>query len=82
MYAFQLPSNIPAQGTAGGPPAPTAQHNFGGFPLPGDIRLVFLNTIRDPNQLQPTWDRMQAQFQAMMEQQKKKKEEERAKPRH
>jgi len=82
MYAFQLPSNIPAQGTASGPPAPSAQHNFGGFPLQGDIRLVFLNTIRDPNQLQPTWDRMQVQFQAMVEQQKKKKEEERAKARH
>jgi 4-amino-4-deoxy-L-arabinose transferase-like glycosyltransferase len=81
MYAFRLPSNIPAQGTAGGPPAPSAQRNFGGFPLQGDIRLVFLNTIRDPNQLQPTWDRMQAQFQAMMEEQKKK-EEERAKARH
>ncbi len=82
MYAFQLPKTIPAQGTSGGPPAPTDQHNFAGFPLQGDIRLVFLNTIRDPNQLQPTWDRMQAQFQAMMEQQKKKKEEQRATARH
>jgi hypothetical protein len=32
--------------------------------LPGDIRLVILDCIRDPGQLQPTYDRMQAMFKA------------------
>ena len=73
MYAFQLPAAIPAQGSAGGPPSLGEQHSFGGFPFPGDVRLIFLKTIRDPNQLQPTWDSMMAQFQAMMEAQKKQK---------
>jgi len=72
MYAFELPATIPAQGSAGGPPSSGEQHNFGGFPFPGDVRLIFLKTIRDPNQLQPTWDSMMAQFQAMMEAQKRK----------
>ena len=40
-----------------------AQRNFGGFPGP-DSRLIFLNCIRDPNQLQPTIDRMRAQYEA------------------
>jgi 4-amino-4-deoxy-L-arabinose transferase-like glycosyltransferase len=73
MYAFQLPASIPAQGSPDGPPSPAAQRNFAGFPLQADIRLVFLNNIRHPEQLQPTWDRMQAQFQAMAEEQKQKK---------
>ena len=73
MYAFQLPASIPAQGSPNGPPSAEARRNFGGFPLPEDIRLVFLNTIRDPRQLQPTWDRMTAQFKAMAEARKKKK---------
>jgi hypothetical protein len=34
-----------------------------------DVRTVFLNCMRDPNQMQPTMDR----FQAMMENQRKKK---------
>ena len=63
MYAFRLPSVIPQIGDLGGPPPPEAQRNFGGFPGP-DSRLIFLNCIRDPNQLQPTMDHMRAQYEA------------------
>jgi hypothetical protein len=59
MYAIQLPQIIPTPGTPGGPPLPEAYRYFGGFPS-FDLRAVFLNCIRDPQQLQPTIDRMQA----------------------
>jgi hypothetical protein len=64
MYAFKLPAVIPAPGTPAGPPLPSAWHNFAGSTLPGDFRLVILNCIRDPQQLQPTMERMQAAYQA------------------
>jgi hypothetical protein len=60
MYAFQLPSVIPLAGTAGGPPLPENYRDFANLPMAGDIRLTFLKCIRDPQQLQPTWDRMAA----------------------
>ena len=72
MYAFQLPAVVPRAGTPGGPPLPEGYHNFGGMPFPGDIRLVFLKCIRDPQQLQPTWDNMQAMMQAETEKRKTK----------
>jgi len=63
MYAIQLPQTIPAVGTPGGPPLPEAYRYLGG--APGfDPRPVFLNCIRDPEQLQPTMDRMQAMMEA------------------
>jgi hypothetical protein len=63
MYAFELPQIIPAAGTPGGPPLPEAYRYFGG--VPGmDPRPIFLNIIRDPQQLQPTMDRMQEMMQA------------------
>ena len=61
MYAFRLPGVIPAAGTPGGPPLPENYRKFASVSVPGDIRLMFLNSIRDPQQLQPTWDRMAAQ---------------------
>ena len=64
MYAFQLPPVIPLAGAPGGPPLPADWRNWGGMQLPGDIRLVILDCIRDPGQLQPTYDRMQAMFKA------------------
>jgi hypothetical protein len=64
MYAFQLPAVIPPAGAPGGPPLPQEYHSFGGIPFPGDIRFLFLTCIRDPQQLQPTWDRMLAMMQA------------------
>ena len=72
MYAFQLPAVVPAAGTLGGPPLPKEYHQFGGQPLPGDLRLIFLNCIRDPQQLQPTLDGIQAMMQAEMEKRKRK----------
>ena len=64
MYAFQLPAVIPPAGTSGGPPLPEGYLNFGGVSFPEDLRLVFLTCIRDPQQLQPTLDRIQATMQA------------------
>ncbi len=64
MYAVQLPAVIPPAGTSGGPPLPEAWHNLAGFPAKQDFRLILLNCIRDPEQLQPTIDRMVAEFQA------------------
>ncbi len=60
MYAFQLPQVIPAAGAPGGPPRPEAYRYLGGFSLWGDPRSMFLNCIRDPEQLKPTMDRMMA----------------------
>jgi len=73
MYVFHLPQSIPAQGSPGGPPPPDQWRNLAGFPLKGDIRRMFLNCINDPNQMQPTFDSITAQFTAMMEEQKRKK---------
>jgi hypothetical protein len=65
MYVFQLPEVLPAVGTPGGPPTASEFHAFG-MPMPGysDPRLIFLNCMRDPNQLQPTIDKMTAEFRA------------------
>ena len=60
MYAFQLPQTIPAPGAAGGPPVPETYRYLGGFSGIGDPTSMFLNCIRHPEQLQPTWDRVQA----------------------
>jgi 4-amino-4-deoxy-L-arabinose transferase-like glycosyltransferase len=68
MYAFQLPSVIPSAGTPGGPPLPANYRKFANVSFPGDIRLMFLNSIRDPQQLKPTWDRMAAQGQGTQKQ--------------
>lgn len=62
MYAIQLPQTIPAAGSLFGPPLPDAYRYFAGFPL--DSRPIFMNCIRDPQQLQPTLDRMQAMYEA------------------
>jgi hypothetical protein len=65
MYAFQLPAVLPQVGDPKGPPAEADLHSFG-VPMPGtkDARLIFLNCVRDPNQLQPTMDNMMAQYRA------------------
>ena len=70
MYAFQLPNVIPPAGSEGGPPLRAAWHNFGGFPWPEDSRLVILNCIRDPLQLQPTIDHMRAMYEAALREKK------------
>jgi hypothetical protein len=60
MYAFKLPETIPAAGTPAGPPAESDLHVIFGVEMPGlaDSRLTFLQCIKDPNQLQPTMDKM------------------------
>jgi hypothetical protein len=63
MYAFQLPDAIPPAGTSGGPPLPENYRDFAGGPSSEDLRLMFLDCIRDPQQLQPTWDRLTSQMQ-------------------
>ncbi len=68
MYAIQLPLAIPAAGTPGGPPLPEDYRYIGGFPF--DPRSIFLTCIRDPQQLQPTMDRMQAMAQAAAQKKK------------
>jgi len=71
MYAFMLPAVIPAAGEPGGPPLPSDYRYFGGMGVGGvDMRIVFINFIRDGRQLQPTMDR----FQAAMKAQSKKKQ--------
>ena len=72
MYAFQLPPAFPAAGSLGGPPLPAEYRQFGGQPMPGDLRLLFLSCIRDPQQLQPIWDRMTATMQAETDKTKRK----------
>jgi hypothetical protein len=73
MYAFQLPGVIPPAGTPDGPPLPENYRKFAGVPLPGDGRLMFLDSIRDPQQLQPTWDRLMAAGAEMQKQQRSSK---------
>jgi Dolichyl-phosphate-mannose-protein mannosyltransferase len=62
MYTLQLPAMIPPAGKPGGPPLPNAYKSFGGVPTEMDFRLLFFKCIRDPNQLQPSFDQMSAMF--------------------
>jgi hypothetical protein len=73
MYAFQLPGVIPHAGSPGGPPLPENYHKFAGIPFPGDGRFMFLDSIRDPQQLQPTWDRLMTLGAEMQKQAKSSK---------
>ena len=72
MYAFQLPRVIPAAGTPGGPPLPENYRKFANLSFPGDLRLIWINCIRDPQQLQPTWDRMAAVMQKQQQERSSK----------
>ena len=62
MYALKLPASIPPAGEPGGPPLPNAYKSFGGVPTEMDFRLMFLKCIRDPSQLQPSFDQLTATF--------------------
>jgi len=73
IYAFELPRVIPPAGTPGGPPLPENYRKFANVPFPGDIRLTWIACIRDPQQLQPTWDRMMAWGAEMQKQQRSSK---------
>jgi hypothetical protein len=63
MYAIELPAAIPSAGTPGGPPMPEQFRYLGGFPGI-DPRQVFLTSVRDPRQMQPTMDSMREKAQA------------------
>jgi len=60
MYAVELPASIPAAGSVGGPPLAENYRSIGGGPPGFDIKQIFLVCIRDPQQLQPTWNSMMA----------------------
>ena len=60
MYALQLPQIIPAAGAPDGPPLPVDYRYLGGISFGVDPSAMFMTVIRDPNQLQPTMDRMLA----------------------
>jgi hypothetical protein len=63
MYALQLPQTIPPPGTPNGPPLPADFRYIGGFPM-FEPRLIFLECIRHPDQLQAIRDRFVAQYRA------------------
>ena len=72
MLAFELPATIPPAGDPLGPPAPEARRNLGGAPM--DSRVIFFKCIKDPNQLQPTWDWMMIQFREYQAKRKAERE--------
>jgi 4-amino-4-deoxy-L-arabinose transferase-like glycosyltransferase len=60
MYAVHLPEHIPAAGSLGGPPLPSAFHEFAGAPF--DMRGLFLDLIHHPEKLPQAMQEMQARF--------------------
>ena len=70
MYAIQLPSQIPAAGSPGGPPAPSDYRFIGGTPY--DMQVYFLGVIRDPDKLRAILEEMQVRFQEARDAAKKK----------
>jgi 4-amino-4-deoxy-L-arabinose transferase-like glycosyltransferase len=62
MYAVQLPEHIPAAGSAGGPPLPSAFREFGGAPF--DLRGFLRDVTRHPERLPKAIEEMQASFNA------------------
>jgi len=61
MFAVQLPAPIPAAGSAGGPPLPSAFREFGGALL--DMRGMFTHVYQHPEDLPPTIAWMEDMFQ-------------------
>jgi hypothetical protein len=58
MYAVVLPQVIPQAGQPGGPPLPEDFHFLSGPALRFDVREMFLECIRDPEKLEPTYKRL------------------------
>ncbi|MGO9232379.1 MAG: glycosyltransferase family 39 protein [Bryobacteraceae bacterium] len=71
MYAFHLPTTIPAAGAPGGPPLPANYRYLGGVPL-FDFRAVLYGAIRDPQRLQAIMDDMMKMFEEMQKKRKTK----------
>ena len=74
MYAFRLPSPIPPGGQAGGPPLPSAQREFVGFPA--DMRVMQLNLERHPEKIPGFMAKMERQFREAMKTGKRPTQEE------
>jgi len=60
MYAIHLPEHIPAAGSLGGPPLPSAFRNFAGAPF--DIQVFLLDLVRHPEKLPQAMQEIQAKF--------------------
>jgi 4-amino-4-deoxy-L-arabinose transferase-like glycosyltransferase len=60
MYAVHLPQQIPAAGSAGGPPLPSAFRQFAGAPF--DVRGFFLDLTLHPERLPQAMEEMRAKF--------------------
>lgn len=74
MYAIQLPATFPAAGAPDGPPLPSDYHTLSGMKLGDEDPIsIFRICIRDPAQIQPTWDRMMAMVKAEQAKQKKQR---------
>jgi hypothetical protein len=73
MYAVRLPKVIPAAGQPGGPPLPADFRFVGGMPASTGGLSLFTICIRDPQQLQPTMDRMMAMAEEYRKNNNKKK---------
>jgi hypothetical protein len=56
----RLPAQIPAVGSAGGPPLPSAYRTFGGFPF--ETRGFFSHVIQNPDDLPRAVEWMQTAF--------------------
>ena len=70
MYAIQLPAQIPAAGSPGGPPSPSDYRFIAGTPY--DLQVYFISTIRDPEKLRQVLAEMQVRFQEARDAAKKK----------
>jgi len=62
IYAVRLPAQIPAAGSAGGPPLPSVYRTFGGLPF--ETRGFFSHLIQNPGDLPRAVEWMQAAFSA------------------
>jgi 4-amino-4-deoxy-L-arabinose transferase-like glycosyltransferase len=62
IYAVRLPAQIPAVGSTGGPPLPSAYRTFGGLPF--ETRGFFSHVIQNPSDLPRAVEWMQTAFTA------------------
>jgi len=62
MYAIHLPEEIPAAGSAEGPPLPSEYHHFGGAPF--DLRGLFLGLDEHPEKLPEAYAATMASYGA------------------
>jgi hypothetical protein len=63
MYAVHLPAQIPAAGSADGPPLPSDFHQFGGAPF--DVLGFFRHIIGHPDDLPRAFEWLQTTFSSM-----------------